>query len=108
MKEDITIKQISCSFCGNLQSDVELLIEGDNAHICNLCIDKSKSIIQDNLDQSLQRLKNNKKMNNSFGKDVINSYLKLRNSEIKEFNQKENFNKNKPITKWERINTLDC
>ena len=32
-------------------------------------------------------------MNNSFGKDVINSYLKLRNSEIKEFKQKENFNK---------------
>ena len=55
MKEDITIKQISCSFCGNLQSDVELLIEGDNAHICNLCIDKSKSIIQDNLDQSLKK-----------------------------------------------------
>ena len=47
-------------------------------------------------------------MNNSFGKDVISSYLKLRNSEIKEFNQKEKFNKIEPITKWERINTLDC
>jgi len=53
-------------------------------------------------------LKNNKKMNNSFGKDVINSYLKLRNSEIKDFKQKESFDKNKPITKWERANTLDC
>ena len=80
--------------------------------ICNMYTDYKKypnlPKLPDNLDQSLQRLKNNKKMNNSFGKDVINSYLKLRNSEIKEFNQKENFNKNKPITKWERINTLDC
>ena len=43
-----------------------------------------------------------------FGKDVINSYLKLRKSEIKDFKQKESFDKNKPITKWERDNTLDC
>ncbi len=64
--------------------------------------------LPDSLEQSLERLKNNKKMNNSFGKEVINSYLKLRNSEIKEFKQKENFNKREPITNWERINTLDC
>ena len=79
---------------------------------CNMYTDYKKypnlPKLPDNLDQSLQRLKNNKKMNNSFGKNIINSYLKLRNSEIKEFNQQENFNKNKPITKWERINTLDC
>ena len=36
------------------------------------------------------------------------SSLKLRNSEIREFKQKENFNKKESITKWERINTLDC
>ena len=47
-------------------------------------------------------------MNDSFGKEVIESYLKLRKSEINEFNQKENFNKKEPITKWERSNTLDC
>ena len=47
--------------------------------------------LPDNLDQSLERLRNNKKMNNSFGKEVINSYLKLRNAELKEFKQKENF-----------------
>ena len=64
--------------------------------------------LPDNLDQSLEKLKNNKKMNNFFGKEVISSYLKLRNSEIKEFKQLENFNKRESITKWERINTLDC
>ena len=47
-------------------------------------------------------------MNDAFGKEVINSYLKLRGSEIKEFKQKNKFNKRKPVTKWERDNTLDC
>ena len=79
---------------------------------CNMYTDYKKypnlPKLPDNLDQSLEKLKNNKKMNNSFGKDVISSYLKLRNSEIKEFKQKENFNKREPITKWERVNTLDC
>jgi len=53
-------------------------------------------------------LKNNKDMKNSFGENTINSYLKLRNSEIEEFKQKETFDKTKKITKWERSNTLDC
>ena len=47
-------------------------------------------------------------MNDAFGKEAINSYIKLRNSEIKEFNQKESFDKTKAITRWERDNTLDC
>ena len=47
-------------------------------------------------------------MNDAFGKEAINSYIKLRNSEIKEFNKKESFDKTKSITKWEKLNTLDC
>ena len=62
----------------------------------------------DELDQSLQELKNNKDMNDAFGKETINSYIKLRNFELKEFKQKENFDKTKAITRWERDNTLDC
>jgi glutamine synthetase len=84
---------------------------GEPLH-CNMYTDYKKypnlPKLPDNLDQSLERLKNNKEMNNSFGKDVVNSYLKLRSSEITEFKQKENFDKSKPITKWERVNTLDC
>jgi glutamine synthetase len=64
--------------------------------------------LPDQLDQSLNELKNNEHMNEAFGKDVIESFIKLRKSEIKEFNSKENFNKTKPITKWEKENTLDC
>ena len=79
---------------------------------CNMYTDYKKypnlPKLPDNLEQSLEKLKNNKKMNDSFGKEVIESYLKLRKSEINEFNQKENFNKKEPITKWERANTLDC
>jgi len=79
---------------------------------CNMYTDYKKypnlPRLPDNLEHSLEKLKNNKKMNNSFGNNVINSYLKLRNSEIKEFKQKESFNKKEPVTKWEKINTLDC
>ena len=79
---------------------------------CNMYTDYKKypnlPKLPDNLEQSLEKLKNNKKMNNSFGNSVINSYLKLRNSEIKEFKQKESFDKKNLITQWEKINTLDC
>ena len=47
-------------------------------------------------------------LKNAFGKNVLNSYIKLKKSEIESFKLKENFDKLKPITKWERSNTLDC
>ena len=79
---------------------------------CNMYEDHKKypnlPKLPDELSQSLEKLKNNKDMNESFGKSVIQSYIKLRSSEIKEFNQKENFDKTKAITSWERDNTLDC
>jgi glutamine synthetase len=64
--------------------------------------------LPDELDQSLEKLKSNEDMNDAFGKEVINSYIKLRNSELKKFKQKESFDKTKAITRWERDNTLDC
>jgi len=79
---------------------------------CNMYTDYKKypnlPKLPDNLEQSLEKLKNNKKIKNSFGENTINSYLKLRKSEIEEFKQKEKFDKTKPITKWEKANTLDC
>ena len=79
---------------------------------CNMYEDFAKypnlPKLPDELDQSLKQLKQNKEMNDAFGADVINSYLKLRSTEIKEFNNIERFDKSKPITKWERQNTLDC
>ncbi len=79
---------------------------------CNMYEDHKKypnlPKLPDELNQSLEKLKNNKDMNDAFGKEAINSYIKLRNSEIKEFNKKESFDKTKSITKWEKNNTLDC
>ncbi len=79
---------------------------------CNMYEDFAKypnlPTLPDELDQSLKQLKQNKEMNDAFGADVINSYIKLRSTEIKEFNNIERFDKSKPITKWERQNTLDC
>ena len=79
---------------------------------CNMYTDYEKypdlPKLPDELDQSLELLKDNKEMNNAFGEETIESYIKLRNSEIKEFKSKGNFDKTKPVTKWEKDNTLDC
>ena len=79
---------------------------------CNMYEDYKKypnlPKLPNELDQSLEKLKNNIDMNDALGKEAINSYIKLRALEIKEFKQKENFDKTKAITKWERDNTLDC
>ncbi len=79
---------------------------------CNMYEDFAKypdlPKLPNELDQSLKKLKQNKEMNEAFGADVIDSYIKLRGTEIKEFNNVEKFDKSKPITKWERQNTLDC
>ena len=79
---------------------------------CNMYEDQAKypnlPKLPNELHQSLKLLNENKEMNEAFGNDVIKSYIKLRSSEINEFNQKENFDKTKTITRWERDNTLDC
>jgi len=79
---------------------------------CNMYTDYKKypnlPKLPDNLELSLEKLKNNKEMKKSFGVNAINSYLKLRKSEIDDFKQKQTFDKAKPITKWEKANTLDC
>ena len=84
---------------------------GEPLH-CNMYEDHAKypdlPKLPNDLSESLDRLKNNKMINDAFGEDVINSYLKLRSAELKEFNNNESFDKTKPITEWERRNTLDC
>ena len=58
--------------------------------------------------QAIKMLQKSKSLSEAFGKDVIESYIKLKNSEIKDFKNKFSFNKKKPVTKWEKDNTLDC
>ena len=79
---------------------------------CNMYEDYAKypdlPKLPNELGQSLEQLKNNKEMNEAFGKETIMSYIKLRSLEIREFQSKESFDKTKPISKWEKDNTLDC
>ena len=79
---------------------------------CNMYEDYKKypnlSKLPNELKDSLDKIENNKEMNKAFVKEVIKSYVKLRTSELKDFNDNEKFDKSKPITKWERQNTLDC
>ncbi|MBM3630459.1 MAG: type III glutamate--ammonia ligase [Alphaproteobacteria bacterium] len=84
---------------------------GDPLH-CNMYTDYKKypnlKKLPYDIEQAIKMLENSKTLQEAFGKDVIKSYVKLKNSEIKDFKKKEKFNKKKPVTNWERINTLDC
>ncbi len=79
---------------------------------CNMYTDYENypnlSKLPDDLEESLEILNENKNIRESFGSDVIDSYIKLKRQEIKDFFKDESFDKDKPITKWEKNNTLDC
>ena len=69
------------------------------------------------LPQALSNLDKSKVLKNAFGKDVVNSYITLKNREIKKYNSSKEkkigfkgskSNKSNLITQWERDNTLDC
>ena len=48
---------VICSFCQSNSNNYELLIEGENCHICNFCIDKSFELInsQKNFELSIKK-----------------------------------------------------
>tara|TARA_B100002003_G_scaffold167231_1_gene155281 strand:- start:285 stop:665 length:381 start_codon:yes stop_codon:yes gene_type:complete len=79
---------------------------------CNMYTDYKKypnlKKLPNDIEESLRELDNSKELRESFGESVINSYIKLKNMEIKEFNRKEVFDKKRDISDWEKNNTLDC
>ena len=79
---------------------------------CNMYTDYKKypnlKKLPNDIEESLRELDDCKELRESFGESVINSYIKLKNMEIKEFNRKEVFNKKRDISDWEKNNTLDC
>jgi len=79
---------------------------------CNMYKDYKKypklKKLPNDINQAISMLQKSKSLANAFGKDVIESYIKLKNLEIKDFKNKSSFNKKKPVTKWEKDNTLDC
>ena len=79
---------------------------------CNMYEDYKKypklKKLPNDINQAINMLKNSKSLSQAFGSDVIKSYIKLKNSEIKNFQTKNKFNKRKPVSQWEKDNTLDC
>ena len=64
--------------------------------------------LPEKIEDSLNELNNSKEIKEAFGEDVINSFIKLKNMEIEEFDKVETFDKTRKITDWEKKNTLDC
>ena len=79
---------------------------------CNMYEDYKKypklKILPNDINQAINMLQNSKVLSKAFGADVIKSYIKLKNSEIKNFKMRNDFNKRKPVSQWEKDNTLDC
>ena len=79
---------------------------------CNMYTDYKKypnlQKLPNEIKDSLSELDNCRELKESFGEDVINSYLKLKNKEIDEFKRVERFDKKAAVTDWEKNNTLDC
>ena len=50
-------EKLYCYFCGSKEKEVTYLIEGDDAYICDYCIEKANLVISEN---------NSKKKNESF------------------------------------------
>ena len=64
--------------------------------------------LPDEIEDAIEILEESKELKESFGEDVINSYVKLKNQEINDFNRDERFDKKSSVTDWEKNNTLDC
>ena len=79
---------------------------------CNMYIDYKNypnlPKLPDDLEDSLDMLNDNKVLREAFGGKVIDSYIKLKKEELLNFNKEEIFDKNSPVTEWEKKNTLDC
>ena len=41
-------KIIVCSFCNSSQDKLDFLVEGNNAYICNMCIQKADKALESN------------------------------------------------------------
>tara|TARA_B100001123_G_scaffold438336_1_gene572985 strand:+ start:950 stop:2275 length:1326 start_codon:yes stop_codon:yes gene_type:complete len=60
------------------------------------------------LPESLELLRNNTVLNKAFSKEIIQSYLTLKNRELDNYKKSEGAIKLDTVTKWEKDNTLDC
>ena len=53
--------QVSCSFCGRRKNEVDLLLSGIDAHICNHCITQGNQVVMEELNPKDKKEKDGKK-----------------------------------------------
>lgn len=58
--------QLKCSFCGRSRDEVEILIAGQEGHICENCVEHAREII----DQELHEKDNHQKAANGFSQTI--------------------------------------
>ena len=79
---------------------------------CNMYEDYKKypnlKKLPNDINEAITMLEKSKTISQAFGIDVIQSYTKLKNLEIKNFRHRNIFDKKRPVTQWEKDNTLDC
>ena len=79
---------------------------------CNMYTDyknyQNLKKLPNEIEDAIGELEESKDLKESFGEDVVSSYIKLKNQEIEAFNKDERFDKKSSVTDWEKINTLDC
>ena len=79
---------------------------------CNMYEDYKKypnlKKLPNDINEAITMLEKSNTISQAFGVDVFQSYTKLKNSEIKNFRNRNIFDKKRPVTQWEKDNTLDC
>ena len=55
-KEKIEEKMLDCSFCGSPGGEVDFLVEGDEAYICDVCVARASDIVKENFHKNIYGL----------------------------------------------------
>ena len=55
-KEKIKEKMLDCSFCGSNEGEVDFLVEGDEAYICDVCVARASDIVKENFHKNIYGL----------------------------------------------------
>ena len=55
-KEKIEEKMLDCSFCGSAEGEVDFLVEGDEAYICDVCVARASDIVKENFHKNIYEL----------------------------------------------------
>jgi ATP-dependent Clp protease ATP-binding subunit ClpX len=51
--EKLEGEMLDCSFCGTVEGEVDFLVEGDKAYICDICVAKASEIVKENLHNNI-------------------------------------------------------